>query len=50
MRQKINNINKHNKDFKNIRIEKDSLQPTLNQTNVNYLTLKTKKDFLSGGT
>jgi hypothetical protein len=40
-RQKINNMEKHNKDLKKSRVEKDFLQSTLMHTNVNYYKLKT---------
>ncbi len=40
-------MEKHNKDLKNIRIERDSLHATLMQTIANYWKLKSKKDFLS---
>ncbi len=33
--QKINNMEKHNKDLENIKVDVDSLQATLKQTNVN---------------
>ncbi len=45
-RQKINNMEKHNKDLKKSRVEKDFLQSTLMHTNVNYYKLKTQKDSL----
>ncbi len=40
-------MEKHNKDLENIRIERDSSQATLTQTNANYSELKTKKDSMS---
>jgi hypothetical protein len=46
-RQKINNMEKHNKDIENIEVDIDFLQATLMKTNVKYCKLKTKKDFLS---
>ncbi len=47
VRQKINNMEKHNKDLENIKIDKDFLQTTLKQTNTNYWKLKIKKDSLN---
>ncbi len=46
-KQKINNMEKHNKDLENIIGERNSLQATLMKTNANYYKLKTKKDFLN---
>jgi chromosome segregation ATPase len=46
-KQKINNMEKYNKDLENIIIERDSLQATLKETYANYWGLKTKKDILS---
>jgi hypothetical protein len=46
-REKINNMEKHNKDLENIRVDKDSLQATMKQTNANYWKLKIEKDSLS---
>ncbi len=46
-RQKINNMEKHNKNLESIQIKKDSLQATLKETNVNYWGLKLEKDTLN---
>jgi hypothetical protein len=46
-KQKINNMEKHNKDMEKIRVERDSLQVSLMQTNANYWKLKTKKLFVN---
>ncbi len=46
-RQNINSMEKHNKDMEMIRVERDSLQATLMQTNANCWKLKSKKDSLS---
>jgi hypothetical protein len=35
-RQKINNMEKHNKNMEKIKMERDYLQTTLIQTNANY--------------
>jgi hypothetical protein len=35
-RQKINNMEKHNKDLENIKEVKDSLQTTLKEIDANY--------------
>ncbi len=40
-------MEKHNKDLENIRVDKDSLQATMKQTNANYWKLKIEKDSLS---
>ncbi len=40
-------MEKHNKDLENIRVERDFVQATLKQINVNYWKLRTEKDFLS---
>ncbi len=45
--QKINNMEKHNKDLDNIRVKKDSFQLILKQKNANYQKLKAEKDSLS---
>jgi hypothetical protein len=36
-------MEKHSKDLKNIRIERDSLQATLKEIDVNYWGLKQRK-------
>ncbi len=46
-KQKINNMEKQNKDLENIIIEKDFLQATLKEIDANYQNLKAKKDILS---
>ncbi len=46
-RQKINNMEKQSKDLKNIILERDSLQATLKEIDVNYWGFKAKKDTLS---
>ncbi len=46
-RQKINNMEKHSKDLKNINVERDSLQAILKETYANYWNLSTKKDTLN---
>jgi uncharacterized coiled-coil DUF342 family protein len=46
-RQKINNMENHNKDLENIRVKRDFLQATLKETNANYQNLKAKKDTLN---
>ncbi len=46
-KQKINNMEKQSKDLENIRMEKDSLQTTLKETNANYQGFKIKKDILN---
>ncbi len=43
-KHKINNMEKHNNDLENIRVERDFVQATLKQTNANYQKLITKKD------
>jgi hypothetical protein len=43
----MNNMEKQNKDLENIRMERDSLQTTLKETNANYWGLKIEKDTLS---
>jgi hypothetical protein len=40
-------MDKHNMNLVKIRVERDSLQATLMQTNANYWKLKAKKDSLS---
>ncbi len=40
-------MQKQNKDLENIKMERDSLQATLKETNANYWGLKTKKDILN---
>jgi hypothetical protein len=40
-------MEKHNKDLKNIRVERDSLHATLKETYANYWNLKAEKDTLS---
>ncbi len=45
--QKINNMEKHNKDLDNIRIETVSLHATLKDRAANYWGLKVEKDTLS---
>jgi hypothetical protein len=45
--QKINNMEKHNKDLDNITIEKVSLHATLKDRATNYWGLKVEKDTLS---
>lgn len=40
-------MEKHNKDLKKIKVERDFLQATLMQTNANYQKLKIEKDSLS---
>ncbi len=45
--QKINNMEKQNKDLENVKIERDSLQATLKEIDANYQNLKAKKDILS---
>ncbi len=47
IRQKINNMEKHDKDLENIIVERDFLQEIMKQTNANYWKLKTKKDALN---
>ncbi len=47
VRQKINNMEKQSKDLENIRLERDSLQSTLKEIDVNYWGLKAKKDTLN---
>ncbi len=42
-RQKINNMEKQNKNLENIKIERDSLWATLKETNANYWGLKHNK-------
>ncbi len=46
-RQKINNMEKHNKDLENIKMVKDSLQTTLKEIDANYQNLKAEKDILN---
>ncbi len=46
-RQKINNMEKQNKNLENIKIEKDFLHATLKETYANCWRLKAKKDTLS---
>ncbi len=46
-RQKINNMEKCNKNLESIQIKRDSLQATLKETNVNYWGLKVEKDTLN---
>ncbi len=43
----MNDMEKHNKDLENIRVERDSFQTTLKQTYANYQNLKAKKDSLN---
>ncbi len=43
----MNNMEKHNKDLENIRVERNSFQTTLKQTNANYWNLKAKEDSLN---
>ncbi len=43
----MNNMEKHNKDLENIRVEGDSFQTTLKQIDANYWNLKAKKDSLN---
>ncbi len=43
----INDMEKQSKHLESIRIERDSLQATLKETNANYWGLKAKKDTLS---
>jgi hypothetical protein len=45
--QKINNMDKQNKDLENVRIERDSLQATLKDIDANYWNLKAEKDILN---
>ncbi len=40
-------MEKHNKCLENIRVERDSLQAILKETNANYWNLKAEKDILS---
>ncbi len=40
-------MEKQSKDLENIKIERDSLQAILKETNANYQGLKTKRDILS---
>ncbi len=40
-------MDKHNKDLEDIKVEEDSLQATLKETNANYQNLKAKKDTLN---
>jgi hypothetical protein len=40
-------MEKYNKDLKNIRVERDSLQVTLKETYAKYWNLKVEKDILS---
>ncbi len=40
-------MEKHNKDMQKIKVEKDSLQATLTQTNANYQKLKIEKNSLN---
>lgn len=37
-------MEKHNKDLENIKVERDYLQATLTQTNVNYQKLNKEKN------
>ncbi len=46
-KQKIDNIQKQNKDLENIKMERDSLHATLKETYANYQGLKAKKNTLS---
>jgi hypothetical protein len=40
-------MEKHNKDRENIKVERDSLQAILKETDANYWNLKAEKDILS---
>jgi hypothetical protein len=40
-------MDKHNKDLENIKVEMDSLQVTLKETNANYYNLMVEKDILN---
>jgi hypothetical protein len=40
-------MEKHSKNLKNIKVEKDSLQATLKETYANYWNFKANKDIMS---
>jgi len=40
-------MEKHSKHLENIRVERDSLQTNLKETNANYRNLKAEKDTLN---
>jgi hypothetical protein len=40
-------MEKHSKHLENIRVERDSLQTNLKETNANYWNLKVEKDTLN---
>ncbi len=45
-RENINNMEKHNKDVENIKVEKDFLHEILKDIYANYWNLKVEKDIL----
>ncbi len=47
VRQKINNMEKQNKDMGNVKIERDFLLAILKEIDANYYNLKAKKDIMS---
>jgi hypothetical protein len=40
-------MDKHSKDLKNIKVERDSLQATLKEIDANYWNLKANKDIMN---
>jgi chromosome segregation ATPase len=47
VRQKINNMEKQNKDLGNVKIKRDSLPAILKEIDANYYNLKAEKDIMN---